>query len=164
MSIVEVGNSNWASRGKAPISFVVRIRFADDSPVVWIEIIDCPWGIEEDVAIYPISVSMDLVGPGLELILGYTLAKAILRREGALQHGKLLDHVKWRIDEVLAALKFGEGDWYAVKHHFVLKVQSAVDTTISRYTGRQSAAKACRRRDSWCRCTISHSDKRYPRR
>src|SRR5580765_7294097 len=108
MSIVELGNSHWASGGKAQINFVIGIRRADNSSIVWVHSVDGARGVEEGVAIYPISVSMDLVGPGLELILGYTLTKAILRREGALKNGELLNHVKWRIDEVLAALKFRE--------------------------------------------------------
>ena len=135
---------------------MVSVRTADYSSIIWVHTVDGARCIEGGVAIYPISFSMDLVGPGLELILGYPLSQAILRRKGALQHGKFLDQVKWRIDEILAALKFRECNWYTVEDHFVLKVQSAVNAPIGRYSGRQSAAKACRRRDSWRRCTISH--------
>src|SRR5207237_2107485 len=101
---------------------MVSVRTANYSSIVWVHPVDGARCVKEGVAIYPISVSMDLVGPGLELILGYALSQAILRRKGALQHGKFLDQVKWRIDEVLTALKFWEGDGYAVEHHFVLKV------------------------------------------
>ena len=75
---------------------------------------------------------MNFVGAGLKLILGYALPKAILRGEGALQNGELLDHIKWRIDEVLAALKFRECDGHAVKDHFILKIHSAVNASVSR--------------------------------
>ena len=122
VSIVQLGNSQRTSGSKATINFMVSVRTADYSSIVWVHTVDGARGVEEGVAIYPICVSMDLVSSGLKLILSDALPKSILRREGALQHGKFLDQVKWRIDEILAALKFREGDGYAVEHHFVLKV------------------------------------------
>ncbi len=108
---------------KPQSNFVICIRLADNSSIVGIDIVDRSRGVEEGVTIDRKSVAVDTVGAGLKLILGDTLPKAILRGEGALQHGELPDQIKWRIDEVLAALKFREGDGYSVKDHFVLKIQ-----------------------------------------
>src|SRR5438132_683513 len=114
---VQLGNMQRASQGKAPIDFMIRIRLADNSSIVWVHTIDSARGVEEGVAIDCKTVSVDLAGAGLKLILGHTLPKAILCREGALQNGELPDHIKRRIDVVLAALKFRECDGHPVKDH-----------------------------------------------
>ena len=63
---------------------MVRIRLANNSSIVWIDIVHCSRGVEEGVTIDPKGVSMDFVCSGLKLILGDTLTQAILRGEGAL--------------------------------------------------------------------------------
>src|SRR5437867_2684264 len=129
---------------------MVRIRTADNSTIVGIDIVDSTWGVEKGVTIDRKRAAMDTVGPGLKLILEDTLPKPILGGEGALQHGEFPDQVKRRIDEILAALKFGEGDGYSVENHFVLKIQSTIDATVSRY--------------SRCQPSINAPDGRYSRR
>ncbi len=60
---------------------MIRVRRVDNSCVVLVNIIECPWSIEEGVAIDAKYVPMDFVRSGLELILGNPLGEAVLRGE-----------------------------------------------------------------------------------